>query len=387
MKKIKKLARRVIAIIIIAFIILLFRNIIYNFMQKGKTKQTRVLLNNELISVSDNIYVEDSIIYISQNDIKEIFDKNIYYSDKEKELITTYNKHIAVMHLNENEVIINDANIKIEGTLKEIDSKIFLPISDLEIVYDIEVQYSDKANVVIIDSINLRKSEVIVIGNTSIKQSKMPFSLPIEKVKRGECLYVLEDAGRYKKVRSSLGNIGYVKNRKISNEEVIRENLKEEITELNILQEYNNINETYENVKINLDKENFVIVDSFESCKDSGIINLINNQKDDYEKYLEWAEKNDIGVIGNFKNGLVVSKSLASYSQRNKIINELYNETIKNRQKGICLDYTEIDDIDSFNRFLIEITPKFKESGLKIIVKLNNQLDKEKVKNIVDFTI
>ena len=34
--------------------------------------------------------------------------------------------------------------------------------------------------------------------------------------------------------------------------------------------------------------------------------------------------------------------------------------------------FDKIDDINSFNRFLIEIKPKFKESGLKVAIKINN---------------
>lgn len=60
---------------------------------------------------------------------------------------------------------------------------------------------------------------------------------------------------------------------------------------------------------------------------------------------------------------------------------------MQKRYKGICIDFEKIDDVNSFYRFLIELVPKFRDSGLKVMVKLNQQMNVEKVKNMVDFTI
>lgn len=78
---------------------------------------------------------------------------------------------------------------------------------------------------------------------------------------------------------------------------------------------------------------------------------------------------------------------MATYEQRNKIINDIYQKVIQNQFNGICIDFAEIDDVNSFNRFLIEITPKFKESGLTVFVKKNKFIDTKKIKSIADFVI
>ena len=51
------------------------------------------------------------------------------------------------------------------------------------------------------------------------------------------------------------------------------------------------------------------------------------------------------------------------------------------------INFEKIDDINSFNRFIIELAPKFKEAGLKIIIKSNGTLDNKKLENIVDSII
>ena len=55
--------------------------------------------------------------------------------------------------------------------------------------------------------------------------------------------------------------------------------------------------------------------------------------------------------------------------------------------QGINIDFDKIDDINSFNRFLIELKPKLKESGLKLCITYNNSLDKNKIQNIADWII
>ena len=80
-----------------------------------------------------------------------------------------------------------------------------------------------------------------------------------------------------------------------------------------------------------------------------------------------------------------VATAFATYSQRSESINNIYNEVMQNQYKGVCIDFEKMDDVNSFYRFLIELSPKFKESGLKVVVKANPPIDKEKVKNIVDY--
>ena len=184
-KKPKKLQiRKVLAIIFLIIIILFSRNIIYHFFAKEKVKQIRLLYNNEEIGLEDEIYLEDDVIYLSKEEIKKIFDDTIYYNKGDQELITTYNKHVAVLHLDEDKMILNDAEVKMNGTLEEKDGKIYLPLSEMKIVYDLEIEYAKENNIVCLDSINKEKSQALLIKNTKLKQSPNCFSRTIEKIKK-----------------------------------------------------------------------------------------------------------------------------------------------------------------------------------------------------------
>ena len=53
-------------------------------------------------------------------DIQDIFDEMIYYNDAEKELITTYNKHVALLKIGESSMLVNDKKVNLSGNLQEI---------------------------------------------------------------------------------------------------------------------------------------------------------------------------------------------------------------------------------------------------------------------------
>ena len=103
-----------------------------------------------------------------------------------------------------------------------------------------------------------------------------------------------------------------------------------------------------------------------------------------YANYTKWVEVNNLNILPTLNNNVSVSSSLLTYSQRNQVINSLYEQIIKYQYKGININFETIDDLNSFYRF---VTPKFKESGLIVSVSLNKGLDKNKLEKIVDYVI
>ncbi len=65
----------------------------------------------------------------------------------------------------------------------------------------------------------------------------------------------------------------------------------------------------------------------------------------------------------------------------------VYKTWTKNNYIGINIKFNSIDDINSFNRFILELVPRFKTAGLKVAVTLANNVDKSKIENIVDYIV
>ena len=92
-----------------------------------------------------------------------------------------------------------------------------------------------------------------VIRRTELKEKKGLFSSKKENLIIGDKVVILEEDGNYKKVRTPLGNIGYIKENKLSDEVIIRENVVQNKKKLNVLRNYSNISGIYDGVKVDED--------------------------------------------------------------------------------------------------------------------------------------
>lgn len=385
-KKINKYAgRRITAIAIIVIVIFLIIKLIFGG-DKEVNKKLKVLYNNEEISYADIVVDSENRIYFSIFDITNIFDSNLYYNDAEKELITTFNKHVALLKVDETFMVVNDSNVSLDSTVKELNNTVYVPINDMEIIYDIEVSYSDEENILMLDSIDKEKKEAEVIKNTKVKAEKGLFKKTVEKIEAGEKVFVIEKVDKYYKIRTSNGNIGYIKESKLSDVVSVRDNYVVEKLNLNLLKNnnevkvYDDIN--YKDGELNVLNPAVVNLDSKSEISTNAVVNTST-----FTNYISWANEKNLYVMPTLKNSTSVSSNLLTYSERNKFINQLYVFLVKNGAKGIYIDFEEIDDVNSFYRFLIELTPKFKESGMYVIVENNSLLNKEKLESIVDYVV
>ena len=385
-KKIDKyVGRRMAALFIIVVLILIVINLIFGN-DKEKINDLKILYNNEETKYADVIVDSEDRIYFSIFDITNIFDSNLYYNDAEKEIITTFNKHVALLKVDETFMVVNDSNINLSAEVKEFNNTVYIPITDMELVYDIEVSYSEEENVLMLDSIDEAKKEAEVVKKTKVKEDRGLFKKTLEKIDVGSIVVVIEELENYYKIRTENGNIGYVKANKLSEVKSVRDDYVVQKLPLNLLTKNTDV-KVYENIAF---KENHLNV------LNPAIINIDSNLKiasnavvntDNYSKYVNWADEKNIYVMPTLKNSTSVSECLMTYANRNKIINDLYVFLIKNKAKGVYINFNEIDDVNSFYRFLIELTPKFKESGMYVIVEDNKVLDKHKLETIVDYVV
>lgn len=388
-RKLNKLrVRRCILVSILILLIIIILICVRMKIKNNKYKDLTIMLNNEFIELSNDVIIdENDNIFFSKEDIQSVFDDTIYYNEAEKELITTYNEHIALLKVDEEYAEINDETVKLNGKLQEINKKIYLPITDLEIVYDLDIEYSKQSNRIIMDSTTNKKVEATIVKKTNVKKSKGLFGSKIEKLIIGDKVTVLENSGKYSKIRTSLGNIGYVKNKKLSDEIIVREDKKEENKELNVYRNYSNISGIYDNLQVDTNKLNVVVPTFFYMDKDNKVLDKTTSTTATYSVYKNWADINNLVILPTFTNNESVSTSLLSYSQRSTVINSLKELLLNYNYIGVNIEFDVIDDVNSFYRFILELVPRFKEAGLKVAITLNNNLDKSRLENVVDYII
>ena len=357
-------------------------------MLSKEPKEISLLLDNELVKLKNEIIKEKDTIYLSKDDVESLFDSNIYYNAAEKELITTYNKHIAILKVDENFMVVNDSNAELTGTMIEKDDKVYLPFSQMGIVYDLEFEYSESTKKLIADSTNKEKSQALTLKNYNLKDKPNAFGATIEKISHGEYVNIIEDTSKkYFKVRTAKGNIGYIKKKRLSEPEKLRDNWNEEKTEYAVIKNASDLSKKYAEAKLDSEKKNVVTPTFFYLEKDGEILDKTGSTSPEYTAYTEWTKEHNVEIWATLENNVDVSKSLMTYTDRNKVINGLYKKLVEYQFSGVNINFKKIDDVNSFNRFIIELTPRLKELGIKVSITNNEFVDKDKLGKVVHLVI
>ena len=121
--------------------------------------------------------------------------------------------------------------------------------------------------------------------------------------------------------------------------------------------------------------------------KNSKVLDKTTSTTATYSIYKNWAGENKLEILPTFTNNENVSSNLLSYSQRSEVINTLKDYLITYKYMGVNIEFNTIDDVNSFYRFVLELVPRFKEENLIVVITLNNNLDKARLEDVVDYII
>lgn len=368
-KKIKKIFSIIIGIILLIIIGLVANN----YIVFDKNKKTNLVINNKNVTsnLKNDVLIQDDIIYLSQPDIKNFFDKYIYKEEQTNEIITTYDKKIATIGFEENEITINGSKKDIYAHAIDKDGTVYLPISEMNDVYNVQIENIQKTKVVTMDSLDREQKKAIVTSNVSVKSSTNFISKTVDRIKKGEYVIVVSSDKGYTKIRTENGKVGYIKSNKLANEITVREEMKAEkqITEkVNLTWDYYS---TYGSAPdrsgtsiegINVVSPSFLYLDENGKLQE----NIGNSGKE----YINWAHDNGYKVwpmVSNAEAGLTVtSKIMNSYENRQKLIEDIVDKCVEYKLDGINIDFENMkkEDKDLYSRFIIELTPRLKEIGL-----------------------
>ncbi len=381
-KEIEKKKKRIIKIffaILILLVIMIIAYIANDFIILENYKTTNLLINNRNVTeyLKGQVLIQDDEIYLSKQDLANFFDKYIYEDEENEKIITTYNKKIAEIGFEKNEININGSNKRINAHAIKQNDSIYLPIEELEDVYDIEINLIEDSKVLVIDSVTKEQIKAVVNGSVAVKSSKNFIARTVDRVKKGECVVVIEknDDG-YAKIRTENGKVGYIKAKKLSNEVVARQNMEEEKQidgKVNLVWDY------YSEVATAPDRKGTqieginVVSPSFFNINGDG--KLIENIGSKGQEYINWAHDNNYKIwpmLQNAGDGMmsVTSKIMNSYENRKELIESVVNACIKYKLDGINLDFENMkkEDKDLFSRFIIELEPRMQELGLVLSV-------------------
>ena len=403
-RKIKKCFLTILAIIILAIIAM----IVNDFVIIDNNKTTNLIINNKNVtsSLKQKVLIEDDIIYLSKQDISNFFDKYIYQDEKTEKIVTTYDKKIAEIGFDENEININGSDKQISAHAIEKDGQIYLPISEMTDVYNIEISDIKESNIVTMDSLEREQKRAIINSNCAVKASSNFIAKTVDRVKKGDAVIVVSSDKGYTKIRTANGKLGIIKTNKIENEFLIRENMDEEKQ----ISGKVNLTWDYYSEYVNAPNREGTTIDGINVVSPAFFYldtngDLKENIGDSGKAYIKWAKNNGYKIWPMVSNGVAANKSLNitsnimnDYEKRKKLIESIVNKCVEYELDGINIDFENMksEDKDMYSRFIIELEPRLKEIGMVLSVDVTAPdggdtwsmcFDRHVIGNVADYTI
>lgn len=376
MNKSRKIIIKVI-IVLLALLVIGFIAIKAETLIKEKTdgKINLIINNNNVTSrLKNEVKMDDGIIYVSMDDIKNFFDKYICIEEETNEIITTYDDKIASIGFDANKLTLNGSTKKISAHALKDNDAVYMPISEMQDVYNIELKNIEDTKVITIDSLDREQIKANAKSKISIKSKGRFFSKTVDKVQKGETVILVDngqDSG-WTKIRTQKGKVGYVKANKLTDITTIRE-AKERTKQITgkvdmFWDYYSQYVKAPDRTGQTIEGVNVVSPSFFYLDKNDGT--LKDNVGDAGIAYINWAHSNGYKVwpmIANAEAGIkITSTILNSYTKRQELIESIVQKCAQYDIDGINVDFENIyeADKDKYSRFIIELMPRMLEMGM-----------------------
>ncbi|HOZ54757.1 MAG TPA: glycosyl hydrolase family 18 protein [Clostridia bacterium] len=337
------------------------------------TDRTNLVINytNVTSKMKNKVYVENDIIYLSMEDIKNYYDKYIFYDKTYNRIISTYRDNIAYIPLQNGSTSINDVKM-VNAHAITLNEKIYIPISKLEELYNIKITYIKDKNIIIFESLEREFKTAKASKKISVKYKSSYISRTVDKIYSNEKLTIIpadNDLKGWVKVRTKNGKIGYVEEKNLTEIKIEKE--QEKITKqvegnISLVWEYfSEYSHAPERGQVKLEGVN-VVSPAFFYLKDG----LLKENVGTYgEQYIQWAKNNNYKIwpmVANNTDSAEKKEAFSKIMNDSKLRLELINSIVSYVEKydldGINLDFENMyqKDKDVFSRFVIELAPRLK---------------------------
>ncbi len=400
------MVKRIIVVLLFLIIACVFINMApkYDLVYKFKNGDLRVVYNDEELTRETSKLPQVAVllngeVMLSQDTVDILFDKDLFYEEKYETLITTCNNHRADIEVDSRTMLVdgeeraikvpalkttydysNDDRYKDKTDVKEV---IYLPIKELQDVYNIDVEFKDI--IVITDRTKERRrysvgyDEVIELKATTDENAKT-----IEKIEAGKTFEVfnLNDDKEFVKIRSNTGEIGYAKVQDFANMQyfdMAEEEWKPEYLTENIRLAWDYINPDSNGIG---NKSSRRKIDELDIVSPTILFLQNTDGEVSYkiktaEEYMTWAKSTGYDVWVVFKNESnsikETSEFLNDMNHRNTAIKELISFAHRYDVKGINIDFENMykEDAKVFSQFIRELAVQTRRNGLVLSVDVN----------------
>ena len=375
----------IIAIIIIALVLIVGAiggyYVIKRNYKVSKINQTNLIINNSnaTSSLKNNVYIKNGVVYVSKPDIYNFFDNTIIYDEKYNQVVTTSSTKIASLPIDSKQIQVNSSNTTIKAGAIILDEVAYVPISELDEVYNIKTTYVESEDLVYIDSLDREQQTATLKKDSSIKYKPTIISATLAKAKQGDTLTIANRSdypvpNGWTRVRTENGTLGYIQTGKLNEFKTIREKAEEKAKiegPISLAWDYYSEyvsapTRTGKITGVNVVSPSFFYMTKYSTT------NIYENVGNEGIAYVNWAHGNGYQVWPMFTNSNMseTSKMLSDYKSRENVINQIIKYIKQYNLDGINIDFEGMyeTDKDNFSRFLIEIRPRLNEIGAVLSV-------------------
>ena len=375
----------IIAIIIIALVLIVGAIGGYYVIKRNyivsKINQTNLIINNSnaTSSLKNNVYIKNGVVYVSKPDIYNFFDNTIIYDEKYNQVVTTSSTKIASLPIDSKQIQVNSSNTTIKAGAIILDEVAYVPISELDEVYNIKTTYVESEDLVYIDSLDREQQTATLKKDSSIKYKPTIISATLAKAKQGDTLTIANRSdypvpNGWTRVRTENGTLGYIQTGKLNEFQTLREKAEEKAKiegPISLAWDYYSEyvsapTRTGKITGVNVVSPSFFYMTKYSTT------NIYENVGNEGIAYVNWAHGNGYQVWPMFTNSNMseTSKMLSDYKSRENVINQIIKYIKQYNLDGINIDFEGMyeTDKDNFSRFLIEIRPRLNEIGAVLSV-------------------
>lgn len=347
----------------------------------SKINQTNLIINNSnaTSSLKNNVYIKNGVVYVSKPDIYNFFDNTIIYDEKYNQVVTTSSTKIASLPIDSKQIQVNSSNTTIKAGAIILDEVAYVPISELDEVYNIKTTYVESEDLVYIDSLDREQQTATLKKDSSIKYKPTIISATLAKAKQGDTLTIANRSdypvpNGWTRVRTENGTLGYIQTGKLNEFKTIREKAEEKAKiegPISLAWDYYSEyvsapTRTGKITGVNVVSPSFFYMTKYSTT------NIYENVGNEGIAYVNWAHGNGYQVWPMFTNSNMseTSKMLSDYKSRENVINQIIKYIKQYNLDGINIDFEGMyeTDKDNFSRFLIEIRPRLNEIGAVLSV-------------------
>lgn len=375
----------IIAIIIIALVLIVGAIGGYYVIKRNyivsKINQTNLIINNSnaTSSLKNNVYIKNGVVYVSKPDIYNFFDNTIIYDEKYNQVVTTSSTKIASLPIDSKQIQVNSSNTTIKAGAIILDEVAYVPISELDEVYNIKTTYVESEDLVYIDSLDREQQTATLKKDSSIKYKPTIISATLAKAKQGDTLTIANRSdypvpNGWTRVRTENGTLGYIQTGKLNEFKTIREKAEEKAKiegPISLAWDYYSEyvsapTRTGKIIGVNVVSPSFFYMTKYSTT------NVYENVGNEGIAYVNWAHGNGYQVWPMLTNSNMseTSKMLSDYKSRENVINQIIKYIKQYNLDGINIDFEGMyeADKDNFSRLLIEIRPRLNEIGAVLSV-------------------